>query len=51
MRQTGSNSDSRGGRVRTVRSSTRATKGIMPESYAGVIKEGPIRRLADRLIG
>lgn len=51
MRQTGCNSDGRGGRVRTTRSSTKATKGIMPESYAGTIKEGPLRRLADRLVG
>jgi hypothetical protein len=50
MRQTGTNGE--GSKIRTTRgSSSKATKGIMPESYAGTVKEGPVRRIFDRLVG
>lgn len=48
-RQTGCNSETRF-KPRTTRT-TKATKGIMPESFAGTVKEGPVRRIFDRLVG
>lgn len=48
-RQTGCSSETRF-KPKTTKT-TKATRGIMPESYEGTVRIGPARRIFDRLVG